>query len=43
MITKQLTNVITIQDPIHTVNSSEVSKLKRKTKAEKDERYRNIL
>ena len=43
IITKQLTNLIINQDPIYTVNSSEVSKLKSKIKAEKEERYKNIL
>ena len=42
-ITKQLTNLIINQDPIYTVNSSEVSKLKIKIKTEKEERYKNIL
>ena len=42
IITKQPTNLITNQDPIYTVNSSEVSKLKSKIKAEKEERYKNI-
>ena len=40
---KHLTNSNIIQDPINTVNSSEVSKLKSKMKAEKEERYKNIL
>ena len=39
IIIKQLTNLIINQDPIYTVNSSEVSKLKSKIKAEKEERY----
>ena len=43
IITKQLTNLIINQDPIHTVNSFEVSKLKSKIKAEKKERHENIL
>ena len=43
IITKQLTNLIINQDPIYTVSSSEVSKRKSKIKAEKEERYKNIL
>ena len=43
IITKQLTDLIINQDPIYTVNSSEVSKLKSKIKIEKEERYKNIL
>ena len=42
IIIKQPTNLIINQDPIYTVNSSEVSKLKSKIKAEKEERYKNI-
>ena len=42
IITKRLTDLIINQDPIYTVNSSEVSKLKSKIKAEKEERYENI-
>ena len=43
IITKQLSNLITNQNPIYTVNSSEVSKLKSKRKPEKEERCKNIL
>ena len=43
IITKQLTNLIINQDPIYTVNTSEVPKPKSKIKAEKEERYKNIL
>ena len=43
IITKQLTNLIINQDPVYKVNSSEVSKLKIKIKAEKEERYKKIL
>ena len=43
IITKQLSNLITNQNTIYTVNSSEVSKLKSKRKAEKEERCKNIL
>ena len=42
VITKQLTKLIINQDQIYTVNSSEVSKIKSKIKAEKEERYKNI-
>ena len=43
IITKQLTNLIINQDSVHyKVNSSEVSKLESKIKAEKEERYKNI-
>ena len=43
IITKQLSNLITNQNPVYIVNSSEVSKLKSKRKAEKEERCKNIL
>ena len=43
IIAKQLTNLIINQDSIYTVNSSDISKLKSKIKAEKEERYKNIL
>ena len=47
IINKQLTNInqalIINQDPIYTVNSSEVLKLKSKMKAEKEEQNKNIL
>ena len=43
IITKQLTNLIINQDPIYTVNTSEVSKIKSKIKTEKEGRYKNIL
>ena len=42
IITRQLTKLIINQDQIYTVNSSEVSKIKSKIKAEKEERYKNI-
>ena len=37
IVNKHLTNLIINQDPIYTVNSTKVSKLKSKTKAEKEE------
>ena len=43
MIIRQLTNLIVNQSPIYSVNSSEVSNLKIKIKAEKEERCKNIL
>ena len=39
IINKQLTNLIINRDPIYTVNSADVSKLKIKIKTEKEERY----